>query len=183
MKIPAAIGAFVAIFTFLFLAYPLSYSVSQQSKDSEQTAEPRPIVIHSNKLEVDQKKQFIEFEGKVRAEREGMVVDCQKMLVYYREGNAMNDAQVQSRQIDRIVALGDVSIKRPDGSIARAGKAVLYQTEQKVVLLEDPFVQQGQDTVEGHKIVLYLNENRSIVEGNERQRVKATIFPKEEEGK
>ena len=183
MKIPAAIVTFVAILALFFLACPLGYSLSQVSTGPEEVTSPQPIVIHSNSLEVDQKKQFIVFEGKVRAEREGMVVDCRKMLVYYREGSAMNEAQLESRQIDRIVALGDVSIRRPDGSVARAGKAVFYQTEEKVVLTEDPFVQQGQDTVEGHKIVLYLNENRSIVEGNERKRVKATIFPKEEKGK
>jgi lipopolysaccharide export system protein LptA len=183
MKIPAGIVHFVAILTFFFLACPRGHSHAQVSKAPEEGASRQPIVIHSNTLEVDQKKQFIVFEGKVRAEREGMVVDCQKMLVYYREGSAMKEAQPESRQIDRIVALGDVSIRRPDGSVARAGKAVFYQTEEKVVLTEDPFVQQGQDTVEGNKIVLYLNENRSIVEGNERQRVKATIFPKEEKGR
>jgi len=53
----------------------------------------------------------------------------------------------------------------------------------KIVLTENPSVQQGRDVVEGHKIIILLNENRSIVEGSETKRVKATIFPKEEKGK
>jgi lipopolysaccharide export system protein LptA len=183
MKIQTAMVSLVVMLAVFFLACPPGYPLSQAGTGPEEVTSPQPIIIHSDSLEVDQKKQFIVFEGKVRAEREGMVVDCRKMLVYYREGAAMNEAQLESRQIDRIVALGEVSIRRADGSVARAGKAVFYQTDEKVVLTEDPFVQQGQDTVEGHRIVLYLNENRSIVEGNERQRVKATIFPKEEKGK
>ena len=60
---------------------------------------------------------------------------------------------------------------------------VYYQGEGKIVLTENPSVQQGRDVVEGHKIIIFLNENRSIVEGSETERVKATIFPKEEKGK
>jgi lipopolysaccharide export system protein LptA len=67
--------------------------------------------------------------------------------------------------------------------VARAGKAVFYQNEGKVVLTENPFLQQGQDSVEGQRIIMFLNENRSIVEGGEKKRVKATIFPKEEKGR
>jgi len=67
-------------------------------------------------------------------------------------------------------------------TMARAEKAVFYQDEQKIVLTENPLVQQGADFVEGKQITIFLNDNRSIVEGNGKKRVKATIFPKEEKG-
>ena len=51
------------------------------------------------------------------------------------------------------------------------------------MLTENPYLQQGPDYVEGQRITIFLNEGRSIVEGNETKRVKATIFPKEEKGK
>ena len=142
-----------------------------------------PIIIHSNSLEVDQKKRLIVFEGKVRARREDMVVDCQKMIVYYLDNSNKNESSVESIRIDKIIALGDVIINRSDGSVARAGKVVFYQNEDKVVLTENPIIQQGPDFVEGHRIIIYLNENRSIIEGSETKRVKATLFPKEEKGK
>ncbi|MBA7707352.1 Lipopolysaccharide export system protein LptA [subsurface metagenome] len=112
-----------------------------------------------------------------------MVIDCQKMLVYYLGSPTDNESAVDSSKIDKIIALGNVTVNRSDGSMARAGKAVYYQGEGRIVLTENPSVQQGRDVVEGHKIIILLNENRSIVEGSETKRVKATIFPKEEKGK
>lgn len=157
-----------------------SNRVSQASKKIPSKS---PIIIHSNSLEVDQKKGLIVFEGKVRARREDMVVDCQKMIVYYLDNSTKNESSVESSRIDKIIALGDVIINRPDGGVARAGKAVFYQNEDKVVLTENPIIQRGPDFVEGHRIIIFLNENRSIIEGGETKRVKATLFPKEEKGK
>ena len=89
---------------------------------------------------------------------------------------------MESGRIEKIIALWDVVIMRSDGGIARAGKAVFYQNEEKVVLTDNPSVQQGPDLVEGHRIVMYLKENRSVIEGSASKRVKATLFPKEEKG-
>lgn len=157
-----------------------SNRVSQASK---KISSKSPIIIHSNSLEVDQKKRLIVFEGKVRARREDMVVNCQKMIVYYLDNSTKNESSVESSRIDKIIALGDVIINRSDGGVARAGKAVFYQNEDKVVLTENPIIQQGPDFVEGHRIIIFLNENRIIIEGGETKRVKATLFPKEEKGK
>jgi lipopolysaccharide export system protein LptA len=67
--------------------------------------------------------------------------------------------------------------------VARAGKAVFYQNEEKVVLTEKPRVKQGPDLIEGHRIIMFLNTNRTIIEGSKTKRVKATIFPREEKGR
>ena len=156
---------------------------NEVNKASKKISSASPIIIHSNSLELDQQKRLIVFKGKVRARREDMTIDCQKMIVYYLDSPKKNKSKVESNRIDKIIALGNVTINRYDGGMARAGKAVFYQNEDKVVLTENPFVQQGPDFVEGHRIIIFLNENRSIVEGSERKRVKATIFPKEEKGK
>ncbi len=158
--------------------------VKGANKPSRKISSERPIIIHSNTLEVDQNLRVIVFKGKVRARSEDMVVDCQKMIVYYLANpNRENDSNLESNRIEKIVALGDVVINRFDGGMAQAGKAVFYQDEEKVVLTENPMVKQGLDFVEGHRITMFLNENRSIIEGGETKRVKATIFPKEEKGK
>jgi lipopolysaccharide export system protein LptA len=150
---------------------------------SKKISTESPITIHSNTLEVDQNLRVIVFRGKVRAKTEEMVVDCQKMIVYYAASATKNESNLESGRIEKIVALGNVIIERSDGSMARAGKAVFYQNDEKVVLTDNPVVKQGRDLVEGHKIIMFLDENRSIIEGGETKRVKATIFPKEEKGK
>ena len=153
------------------------------NKPSKKVSSESPTTIYSNTLVVDQNLRQFVFEGEVRAKREGMVVDCQKMIVYYLVDPTKNESNIESGRIEKIVALGNVIISRPDGSVARAGKAVFYENERKVVLTENPFIKQGPDSVEGHRITMFLNENRSIIEGGETKRVKATIFPKEEKGK
>jgi len=137
------------------------------------------MVIHSDTLLFDQQQGIITFEGKVTASSNDLVVDCNKMIVYLNE-DPSNGSSLESGRIEKIIALGEVVINRSDGGIARAGKAVFYQNEGKVELTENPSVQQGPDLAEGHRIVMYLKENRSIIEGSAAQRVKATLFPKEE---
>lgn len=183
MRIILSIFSFSIVIFFIFLVPPPINSFSQANKVSKEISSKGPIIINSDTLELDQQKRLIIFEGKVRARREDMVIDCQKMIVYYLDNPTEDGSKVESHRIDKIIALGNVTINRSDGGIARAGKAVYYQNEEKVVLTENPFVQQGPDFVEGHRIILFLNENRSIIEGGERKRVKATIFPREGKGK
>lgn len=183
MRILPSIFSLSILFSLVFLAPPQMQTFSQQKKASKGISSERPIVIHSDTLEFDQQKRIITFEGKVKARSEDMVIDCQKMIVYYHESPTKNDSNVESGRIDKIIALGNVVINRSDGGMARAGRAVFYQNEGKVVLTENPSVQQGPDLVEGHRIVMFLGENRSIIEGGASKRVKATIFPREEKGK
>jgi len=183
MRIILSVFSFNILISCIFLLFPPIIAFSQESKASNQLSIENPITIHSNTLEFDQEKKLVVFEGKVRAKTEGMVIDCQKMLVYYIGSPMKKETNVESSRIDKIIALGNVVINRFDGGMARAGKAVFYQHEEKVVLTENPYIQQGPDYVEGQRIIIFLNEGRSIVEGNETKRVKATIFPKEEKGK
>ena len=183
MRILLSIFAFSVMTSFVFLAPPQINSFSQEKRSSKKISSVSPIIIYSNILELDQQKKLIIFEGKVKAKTEDMVVECQKMIVYYLASPTKGESTVESGRIEKIIALGDVIINRSDGGIARAGKAIFYQNEQKVVLTENPSVQQGPDFVEGHRITMFLNEDRSVVEGGETKRVKATIFPKEKKGK
>jgi len=183
MRILLSIFSLNIIMNFVFLLSPQIIAFSQESKTPNQVSTKKPIIIHSNTLELDQEKKLVIFEGKVIAKTEGMVINCQKMLVYYLGSPTKEETSVESGRIDKIIALGDVIINRFEGGIARAGKAVFYQNEEKAVLTENPSVQQGPDFVEGKRITIFLNKNLSIVEGDEKKRVKATIFPKEEKGK
>jgi lipopolysaccharide export system protein LptA len=164
----------------LVCAGPLRQQCPAQQKEATGgISTEKPMVIHSDTLLFDQQQGIITFEGKVKASSKDLVVECKKMIVYLNE-NPSNGSSLESGRIEKIIALGDVVINRLDGGIARAGKAVFYQNEEKVVLTENPSVQQGPDLAEGHRIVMYLKENRSIIEGSAAKRVKATLFPKEE---
>jgi len=155
--------------------------LAQPKKTGEGISSEKPIVIHSDTLVFDQQQRMITFEGQVTARSSDLAVDCNKMIVYLNEASS-DSSSLESGRIEKIIALGEVVINRSEGGVARAGKAVFYQDEEKVVLTEDPSIQQGPDLAEGHRIVLFLQENRSIIEGNGSERVKATLFPREQQG-
>jgi lipopolysaccharide export system protein LptA len=135
-----------------------------------------PVVIRSNSMEIDNKKRIVVFTGSVEAEREDMRITCQRMFVYY-EGSEKT-AEHKGSKIDRIVAKGDVRIQRSDGGSATAEEAVYYEAEEKIVLQGRPVVKQGEDSIEGSTITLFLREDRSVAEGGADQKVKAVLAPR-----
>jgi lipopolysaccharide export system protein LptA len=139
------------------------------------------MVIKSQNLEMDDQKKEVTFKGAVHATREDFEIECEEMLVRYDDAPKGGEADMAGARIKEIVATGNVVIRRAQGGVATAGKAVFFQREDKVVLTGSPVVRQGKDLVEGNKITIFLKENRSVVEGSKDSRVRAVIFPREKE--
>jgi len=173
----------VIFLIFLFsLLIPASGQPEERLKEDAQEADKGAIVIKSQSLEVDNKKRVVVFTGQVDAKREDMTINCEKMIVYYTDKSTKMTSEDADVRIDRIVATGKVRISRPDGAFARADKGVYYENGEKVVLTGKPVVKQGNDFVEGSRITLYLKEERSVVEGSEKEKVRAVLHPRSEKG-
>ena len=167
------------LLVFIFsLLIPASVQPENRLKKEAQEANKGPIVIKSQSLELDNKKRVVVFMGQVEAKREDMAINCEKMLVYYTGKSTELTSENADMRIDRIVATGKVKITRPDGIFATADKLVYYENGEKVVLTGKPVVKQGNDFVEGSRITLYLTEERSVVEGSEKEKVRAVLHPR-----
>jgi lipopolysaccharide export system protein LptA len=84
----------------------------------------------------------------------------------------------ESGSIDRIEADGNVRFVQLDRE-ARSPRATFHNLEQRVVLSGGASLRQGQNTVQGETLVIYLRENRSVVTGGkDGGRVQAVINPK-----
>lgn len=149
-----------------------------EAKKTRSDVTPKPIVILSKTLEVDDEKKIVTFTGEVNAKKDDFVVDCQKMLVYYRTSPDKDKQGKFAQGIDRIVASGQVRVTRKEGGLATADTAIYYQDDDKLVLTGNPSVQQGKDLVKGERITIFLRENRSVVESTGKERAQAIIFPK-----
>jgi lipopolysaccharide export system protein LptA len=159
---------------WLCLIAPVAMSADNVQKDQEK-GKGQSIVIKSNSLEVDNKKRVVTFTGNVDARRDDLIINCDKMFVYY-SGTVTNDpSQKSDLKMEKIVAKGGVRISRPSGGLATAEEAVYYHGDEKVILTGNPTVKQGEDVVEGSTITLYLREDRSIVEGSDGKQVRAVI--------
>ena len=172
-----AFPVFASVFLYL-LAGPAFSTGFNLTKDRD--AEEGPLVITSNTLEIDNEKKNVTFTGKVTAKKDDWVIHCNKMILYYDEEAATSVTNTEKVRVDKIVAIGDVQILRSGGGEASAGEAVFYQAEEKIILTGKPMVKQGDDFVEGSKITLFLKENRSLVEGSEKEKVRAVIAPRAE---
>jgi lipopolysaccharide export system protein LptA len=159
---------------WLCLVASPSVSADRVQKDLEK-GKGQSIVIKSNSLEVDNKKRVVTFTGNVDARRGDLIINCEKMFVYYSGTMTDDPSQKSDLKIEKIVAKGEVRISRPTGGLAMAEEAVYYQQDEKVVLTGNPTVKQGEDVVEGSTITLYLREDRSIVEGSDGKQVRAVI--------
>ena len=172
-----SLSLFVALLFGLIFPSPL---VSEALKKEIEWSEPKPLIIKSKVLEVNNEQKVVTFEGDVNAETDDFVMECQKMLVYYDSLPTQESAGKVKTRITKIVATGQVKINRANGGMATAEKAVYYQNDEEVILTGNPVVKQGNDFVEGDRIIVFIKENRSIVESSEDKKVRAIIFPEPE---
>jgi lipopolysaccharide export system protein LptA len=145
--------------------------VTAPNKDSQ-------IVIKADSLEIDDNNQIVIFTGNVDAREKEFVINCQKMVLHYKDQSAQQASETGEFNIDRIIATGDVKITRPNGGLATAETALYYRNDEKLILTGKPKVKQGDDYVQGSKITLFLKENRSVVEGSKEEKVRAVYTPR-----
>ena len=171
----------ILILTLIFFIYPTHIPAKASPKEALTVTAAGPIDIKSDSLEIDNKRSIVVFLGNVEAKRDDIIINCQKIELFYKNPPKENQGteKIQT-EVREIIATEKVSISTPDGGLATAEKAVYNQTDEQIILTGKPVIKQGSDFVEGSKITLFLKEDRSIVEGSEKNRARAVLFPKEE---
>lgn len=141
-----------------------------------------PLHIASDRMEVSQTDKTIFFEGHVVVQQDDMTITGNRMKVFAASSSkstpsVSGKAQQSSMmdQVDRIEIEGDVKISQKD-KVATSDKSVYYHQQKKIVLIGNPSVSQGKDSVRGRVITLYLAEGRSVVEGGDAP-VQAVLHP------
>jgi len=150
-----------------------------------------PIRIEADRMESSQGKNVIVFSGNVHANQHDLIINADTMTVRYQTGNTgqpTNSTDVPaeglSQQIDTITAKGNVKIVR--GEWIANGDSMDFKADERIVILSgNAKAWQDQNMVSGEKIILYLDEGKSVVERSteEGERVKAFIYPASQEDK
>jgi lipopolysaccharide export system protein LptA len=149
-----------------------------------------PIVVTSDKLEYDYKANVVVYRGDVLAVQGEVKVKSETLTVTFvssgdgqgRGGSPSGGvgAEAASARLEQIVAAGNVRIDHGT-RWATGGRAVFDQRARTFVLTESPVMHDGSNEVAGDRVVVYLDENRSVVEGG-RRRVKAVLYPGKNDG-
>ena len=147
-----------------------------------------PIQIEADRMETSQEESVVVFSGHVRANQGDLIINADTMTVRYMgteiQPDSTNDVPVEglSRQIDKITAKGNIKIVQ--GDWVATGNTMDFNSDERIVILSgNAKAWQDQNMVSGEKIILYLDEGRSVVERStvEGERVKAFIYPGSQE--
>jgi lipopolysaccharide export system protein LptA len=147
-----------------------------------------PITITSDRLEYDYKNGIVVYRGNVEVVQGPTTVKSDTLTVTLAQDKGKNGkpdpAALEgtdpksgdaSTRVQQIVAVGSVRIDQGE-RYATGGRATFDQTKRTAILTDDPVLHDGPNEVMGDRVVVYLDENRSVVEGG-RKRVKAVLYP------
>jgi len=168
-------------------------AVAAETRPSkEPAATSAPTTITSRTMTVNNQENTAIFDGAVVLTRGLLVVQSDHMVVSFHPGRNGADNKdsatgskskslsnttaaeskerdaapaVSERSIRMVEATGRVNIKKEDGH-ATCQKAVYYEEQKKIVLTGEPVAWQKGTRVSGKRIIMFLDEDRSVVEGD-----------------
>jgi lipopolysaccharide export system protein LptA len=144
----------------------------------------KSIHIEADRMESDPQQNMVIFSGQVRAAQNDVIITADTMTVNYAAPDRQEEeigpqtaaGQGLAQKIESILATGNVTVVK--GALTATGDTMtFFSSEQKVILAGNAKAREDQNEVSGERIILYLDEGRSVVEGSgpEGTRVKAFI--------
>lgn len=128
-----------------------------------------PVKIDADTLEFDDRNKVLLYRGAVVVTQADMILHSDLLRITLEPGD-MNKAR-------EVVAEGRVQIDKGERR-ATGGRAVFDNAARTVTLTEQPRLREGLNEVTGERVVVYLDEQRSVVEGGQ-ERVRAVLYPSE----
>ena len=163
----------VALMTGVALAADKSKTAAPDKETEDQ-----PILIKADQLISNNEEKWAEFIGNVKVTQADMVIDSDKLRIYYR--GELLDAEEKSNEkqdtLKKIVATGNVHIKT--SKYTAESDNVEYDAVSMTITMigDNSKVVSGKNSIAGSKIILYRKDNRIKVLGNQKKRVEATFF-------
>ncbi len=168
------------LFFLGMLAMVLSMASPLGAQQAEQTA---PVKITSDTMRYAHADKQVRFKGSVHAIRDTFELWSETLTVFLKAGAAdtaeggMGMGGDQS--IDHLVAEGDVRLQEGNRT-GYCDTAWFYPDEGMLRLEGSPRLEQGENSISGSVIKMYLKENRSEVIGGDSGRVEALFYSPEE---
>ena len=132
---------------------------------------PDLIHVSAKTLVWDHKAHKATFQYEVVARQKDLAIYCDDLTIYFNEDDT---------DITRLVSIGNVRIVQMDRR-ASCQEAVYDRVTNRIILEGDPVIRQGENEVRGERIIFFVAENRSVVEGGEGGRVRVTLIPERTE--
>jgi lipopolysaccharide export system protein LptA len=115
-----------------------------------------PWDIDADRIEVQDRADRAIFSGNVVARQGNMTVNSARLTVIYTNNNGVD--------VQRLEATGGVRLRTPTENAT--GNVGLYDVDRRLVtLIGGVHLTQGQNRVQGGRLVLDLNSHRAVMDG------------------
>jgi lipopolysaccharide export system protein LptA len=132
-----------------------------------------PVTVDADEMEFDYKTMVLTYRGNVVVTQADMTLRSNNLRVtLVKEG---------PQRAKEVVAEGDVKIDAGDRH-ASGGRAVFDDAKRTVTLSDQARLSDGPNEVAGEQVVVYIDEQRSVVQGGP-ERVRAVLYPPTERPK
>jgi len=162
-----------------------------------------PINITADGMELDYKGSVLTYSGNVKVVQGDATLTSDRLEITYDRqavqpsassspgaaaavpapasspaaGASKGGSTTDTDKIKQIIAEGHVRMQRGD-RVAEGRRAVFDQAKQTIVLSDHAVLHEGQNQVAGDRIIVYLQDQRSVVESSSNSRVSAVFYPK-----
>jgi len=187
----------------VFLAVSFLGAKDTDTKKKMKLDKNQPIQIVSDRLDAYNEKKLVVFSGNAVATQGDKVIKADRLFLYYKKDpqkdpqkDTKKDPQKDPRgpektgtqdigsagDLEKIEAKGHVIITQGE-RIVTGNDAIFYQETQRIIMLGNAVMREGRNVINGDRIVVFLDEDRGVVESVEKGRVKATIYPEDKKDK
>lgn len=158
-----------ALWVRCFAGILVLFLVQSQALGAQENGEVEklPITITSDRMEGDFKAGVFSFMDSVKVIRGEMVLHADEVEVYPKDGG---------EDIERIVAVGHVRAMTASRSSV-SDRLEYLENGGLLILTGNAKVSDGNNTITGPLIRVYLEEDRAEVEGNTSERPKFLFHP------
>jgi lipopolysaccharide export system protein LptA len=117
-------------------------------------------------MEANRKLRQVTYIDNVIVKKEDLTIYAPRIEILFDE---------KMEEIQKITADGGVRIADPEKT-ATSEKAVYLNDQDVLILTGNPRVWQGDNVITGSKMTLFRKEDRSVVEGDEKERVTSVFY-------
>lgn len=115
-----------------------------------------PVDVDADRIEVQDRADRAIFSGNVIARQGNMTMNSARLTVIYTNNNGVD--------VQRLEATGGVTLRTPTETAQ--GNVGLYDVDRRLVtLIGGVHLTQGQNRVQGGRLVLDLNTHRAVMDG------------------
>lgn len=169
----------ILVFGILLSSYFTVYAENIfQGKQSDE-----PMEITSDRMEAFNEKKLVVFSGHATVTQGKNILKSDKLLLYYKTETDSKEKigsieTEKAGELERIEAQGNVSFTQGSRT-ARSDEAVYYRDTHKIVMTGNALLNEGKNFIKGDRVIVYLNENKGVVESSTQKQVKAIIYPQD----